>query len=56
MIIISADDARAAAGGASALPHAARERGARTGEEIKVLVPPAQERRSRSWCARLQIS
>jgi len=39
MIIISADDARAAAGGASALPHAARERGAaRTGEEIKKLV------------------
>ena len=39
MIIISADDARAAAGGESALPHAARERGAaRTGEEIKKLV------------------
>ena len=39
MIIISADDACAAAGGASALPHAARERGAaRTREEIKKLV------------------
>ena len=39
MIIISADDACAAAGGASALQHAARERGAaRTGEEIKKLV------------------
>ena len=39
MIIISADDARAVAGGESALPHAARERGAaRTGEEIKKLV------------------
>ena len=39
MIIISADDDRAAVGGESALPHAARERSAaRTGEEIKKLV------------------
>ena len=40
MIIISADDDRAAAGGESALPHAARRErsAARTGEEIKKLV------------------
>jgi hypothetical protein len=40
MIILSADDDRAAVGGESALPHAARERSAaRRGEEIKKLVP-----------------
>jgi len=39
MIILSADDDRAAVGGESALPHAARERSAaRRGEEIKKLV------------------
>ena len=40
MIILSADDdRRAAVGGESALPHAARERSAaRRGEEIKKLV------------------
>jgi len=44
MIIISADDARAAAGGESALPHATRKRGAaRTGEEIKKLVRASAE-------------